>query len=115
MYDPTMTMTMNSSSADFSAQRSQFISGCTGFAAGATAAVVLRLIARWKNSTKLAADDLSISLSLVPLWTLVGTGIAMATQGGLAQQQDTLSPAQINVFFPVGSNSYPQPIDPDQR
>jgi hypothetical protein len=73
MYDPSMTM--DAMSSDFNSQRSQFIQGCAGFAAGATAAVILRIFSRWKNSTSLAADDLSISLSLIPLWALAGTGI----------------------------------------
>ena len=92
---------MDNMSSDYSSQRSQFIQGCTGFAAGATAAVALRLFARWKNSTKIAWDDLSIALSLIPLWALAGTGVAIATYGGLAQQDDTLTPAQKAVFYPV--------------
>ena len=103
MYDPSMNM--DSNSADFQWQRTQFIEGCTGFAAGATVAVLLRLFARWKNMTKLAADDLSIALSLLPLWALAGTGVGIATYGGLAQQVDTLTPAQMRVFYPVSSNS----------
>ena len=64
-------------STEFDSQRNQFIQVCAGFAAGATVAVALRLFARWKNhSTSMAADDLSISLSLLPLWALAGTGIA---------------------------------------
>ena len=99
MFDPSMNM--DSMSSEFSSQRSQFIQGCTGFAAGATAAVALRLFARWKNSTKLAWDDLSITLSLIPLWALAGTGVAIAMYGGLAQQDDTLTPSQRSVFYPV--------------
>ncbi|MCJ1324757.1 hypothetical protein MMC10_001419 [Thelotrema lepadinum] len=104
MYDPSMLM--DNMSSDYSSQRSQFIQGCTGFAAGATAAVALRLFARWKNSTKIAWDDLSIALSLIPLWALAGTGVAIATYGGLAQQDDTLTPAQKAVFYPLAFASY---------
>ena len=103
MYDPSMTM--DSMSSDFASQRSQFVQGCTGFAAGATAAVALRLFARWKNSTQLAWDDLSITLSLLPLWALAGTGVAIAMQGGLAQHVDTLTQAQMDVFYPVSLRS----------
>ncbi|KAI4141845.1 MAG: hypothetical protein LQ340_007525 [Diploschistes diacapsis] len=104
MFDPSMMM--NSMRSNFSAQKSQFIQGCTGFAAGATVAVALRLFARWKNSTKLAADDLSITLSLLPLWALAGTGVGMAMKGGLAQQEDALTPAQASVFYPAAFASY---------
>ena len=97
-------MNMDSMNSEFSSQRSQFIQGCTGFAAGATAAVALRLFARWKSSAKLAWDDLSITLSLIPLWALAGTGVAIAMYGGLAQQDDTLTPSQRSVFYPVSSN-----------
>ena len=99
MYNPSMTM--DSESSTFGWQRTQFIQGCTGFATGATVAVVLRLFARWKNSTKLAADDLSIALSLLPLWALAATGVVIAMYGGLAQQADTLTPEQMKVFYPV--------------
>ena len=70
-----MQMTMDYGSETFAAERAQFIEAITGFAAGATVAVIIRLLIRWRNGTKLAADDLSISLSLLPLWALVATGV----------------------------------------
>ncbi|MCJ1281445.1 hypothetical protein MMC26_000764, partial [Xylographa opegraphella] len=46
-----------------------------GLATASTLAVLLRLWARWKTISALGADDLCISLSLIPLWGLVVDGV----------------------------------------
>ena len=46
-----------------------------GLAAVSTVAVLLRLLARWRTTSFWGADDLCISLSLIPLWGLVIDGV----------------------------------------
>ena len=51
-----------------------FINASTVLAAVASAAVMLRLLARWRTKSSYGADDLWISLSLIPLWCSVVAG-----------------------------------------
>ena len=56
------------------AQAQFFINASTVLAAVASAAVLLRLLARWRTKSSYGADDLWISLSLIPLWCSVVAG-----------------------------------------
>ena len=55
-------------------QQQTYINVSSILAAMATAAVVLRLLARGKARAYFGADDLLVSISLIPLWSLVITG-----------------------------------------
>ncbi|MCJ1316968.1 hypothetical protein MMC15_002289 [Xylographa vitiligo] len=70
-----------------------------GLAAASTLAVLLRLLARWKTVSALGADDLCISLSLIPLWGLVIDGVIMANDGGMGIPDEFSSPSQSYVFY----------------
>ena len=62
------------------AQAQFFINSSTVLAAVASAAVLLRLLARWRTNASYGADDLLISLSLIPLWCSVIAGAFSACQ-----------------------------------
>ncbi|MCJ1289567.1 hypothetical protein MMC34_001100 [Xylographa carneopallida] len=70
-----------------------------GLATASTVAVLLRLLARWKTISALGADDLCISLSLIPLWGLVIDGVIMANDGGMGIPDEFSSPSQSHVFY----------------
>ncbi|MCJ1389852.1 hypothetical protein MMC18_002709 [Xylographa bjoerkii] len=70
-----------------------------GLAAASTLAVLLRLLARWRTISSLGADDLCISLSLIPLWGLVIDGVIMANDGGMGIPDEFSSPSQSYVFY----------------
>ena len=69
------SVTMGYMSASFIVERAKFAQSCWLLAGGATLAVVLRLVSRLTNKSHYAADDLCISLSLLPLWSLAVSGV----------------------------------------
>ena len=70
--DPT-ALAMASQGAK--AQAYFFIYASTALGVVATIAVILRMLARWRIKGPLGIDDIWISLSLIPLWSLIGSGI----------------------------------------
>lgn len=70
--DPIALATANKGAKE---QAYFFIYASTALGAAATIAVILRMLARWRIKRPLGTDDIWISLSLIPLWSLVGSGI----------------------------------------
>ncbi|MCJ1356281.1 MAG: hypothetical protein MMC33_006275 [Icmadophila ericetorum] len=78
-----------------------FIYASTALGAAATIAVVLRILARWRLRRASGTDDIWISLSLIPLWSLVGCGIILALKGGMGMPSQLLSSSQSTVFTKI--------------
>lgn len=83
-----------------------------------TAAVFLRLWARWRSAAAFAADDYSIVVSLVPLYCMLAIGYmgmsilplsfdktlltsTVVDNGGMGESISTLPPEKVSTFLKV--------------
>ncbi|MCJ1465320.1 hypothetical protein MMC07_003937 [Pseudocyphellaria aurata] len=64
-----------------------------------TLAVMLRLLIRKKNGTKIAADDWMIMASLVPAYCMIVTASLCVTKGGLGKHIAELLASELTIFL----------------